>query len=110
MIAGIMPSQSGYEDTGLAVSVHGKELLSRSEDIKLLMVIHDGMGNDYELLTRECQSLRNKLLILGIGLGMGETEAELLKEQFGPDRYIHCASPEELPQKIGTVLRSVRGV
>lgn len=110
MIAGTMPAQSGWEDTGLAVSRHGEELLSGPEDIKLLLVLHDGMGNDHELLAKECQRLRNKVLILGLGIGMGDTETGLLKEQFGHDRYIHCVSPEELPAKVGAVLRSVRGV
>lgn len=50
------------------------------------------------------------MLILGVGIGMGEMEAGLLKEQFGPDRYNHCASPEELPAKVGAILRAVRGV
>lgn len=110
LIAGIVPAQTGWEDTGLAVSRHGEELASRPEDIKLLLVVHDGMGNDHELLAKECKRLRDRVLILGVGLGMGELEAGLLKEQFGPDRYIHCASPEELPVKVGAVLRAVRGV
>jgi hypothetical protein len=110
MIAGIDPALTGYEDTGLAVSVHGSELSARSEDVKLLLVVHDGMGNDYELLQNECRRLRDKVLILGLGIGMGETEAGLLRKQFGPDRYIHCALPEELPAKLGAVLRAVQGV
>jgi hypothetical protein len=110
LIAGIMPALSGWEDTGLAVSLHGEELSDRSEDIKLLLVIHDGMGNDHELLAQECKRLRNKVLIVGLGLGMGDVEAGLLKEQFGVDRYIHCERPEELPAKVGAVLRAVGGV
>lgn len=110
LIAGIVPAQTGWEDTGLAVSRHGEELASRPEEIKLLLVVHDGMGNDHELLAKECRRLRDKVLILGVGLGMGQMEAGLLKEQFGPERYIHCASPEELPAKMGAVLRAVRGV
>ncbi|MDP2659710.1 MAG: hypothetical protein Q8R28_03155 [Dehalococcoidia bacterium] len=110
LIAGIIPAQTGREDTGLAVSRHGGELAARSEDIKLLLVIHDGMGNDYDLLTKECHRLRNKVIILGVGLGMGEMEAALLKAQFGPDRYVHCPLPEDLPGKIGAILRSIRGV
>jgi hypothetical protein len=110
LIAGIVPALSGWEDTGLAVSRHGTELSARPEDIKLLLVIHDGMGNDHELLSRECERLRDQVLALGLGLGLGEMEAGLLKEQFGPDRYIHCASPEELPAKVGAILRAVWGV
>ena len=72
--------------------------------------VHDGMGNDHELLASECQRLRDKKLIPGVGIGMGEMETGLLKEQFGPDRYIHCATPEELPTKMGAILRAVRGV
>jgi hypothetical protein len=107
LIAGIIPAQTGWEDTGLAVSRHGQELLPRAEDIKLLLVIHDGMGNDHELLASECKRLRDKVLVLGLGIGMGDTEAGLLKEQFGPDRYVPCTSPEELPQKVGAILRAV---
>lgn len=51
LIAGMVPAQSGWEDTGLAVSRHAGELLAVDADIKLLLVIHDGMGNDHELLT-----------------------------------------------------------
>jgi hypothetical protein len=100
LIAGLVPAQTGWEDTGLAVSRHGAELAAMPQDIKLLLVIHDGMGNDYELLARECKKLRHQVLILGLGLGMGDVEAGLLKEQFGPDRYIHCERPEELPAKV----------
>jgi hypothetical protein len=109
LIAGIVPAPSGWEDTGLAVSRHGSDLAAMPQDLKLLLVIHDGMGNDHEMLAQECQRLRNQVLILGLGLGMGEMEAGLLKEQFGPDRYIHCERPEELPAKVGAVLRAVRG-
>jgi hypothetical protein len=110
LIAGMVPAQTGWEDTGLAVSRHAGELLGLSADIKLLLVIHDGMGNDHELLAKECQRFRDKMLILGVGLGMGEMEAGLLKEQFGSDRYIQCALPEDLPQKVGAILRAVHGV
>jgi hypothetical protein len=110
LIAGIVPAKTGWEDTGLAVSRHGAELAAKPEDIKLLLVIHDGMGNDQELLAKECKRLRDQVFILGLGIGMGELEVGLLKEQFGPDRYIHCASPEELPAKVGAILRAVRGV
>jgi len=110
LIAGIIPAQTGWEDTSLAVSHYGKELATRSEDIKLLLVIHDGMGNDHELPARECKRLKDKVLILGIGIGMGEVEAGLLKKQFGPDRYIHCEQPDELLTKVGAVLRAVPGV
>ena len=109
LIAGIVPAQTGWEDTGLAVSIHGDELAARPEDVKLLLVVHDGMGNDHELLAKECRRLRSQVVILGVGIGMGDMEAGLLKEQFGPDRYIHCVSPEELPTKVGAVLRAVRG-
>ena len=110
LIAGMVPAQSGWEDTGLAVSLHAGQLLALDADVKLLMVIHDGMGNDHELLAKECRRFKDKVLTLGVGLGMGEMEAGLLKEQFGPDRYIHCALPEELPAKVGAILRAVRGV
>ena len=106
----MVPAQTDYEDTGQAVLRHGEELLARHEDIKLLLVIHDGMGNDHPLLTKECERLRDQVLILGIGIGLGEMEASLLKEQFGADRYIHCERSEELPVKIGSVLRAVRGI
>ena len=110
LIAGIVPAPSGWEDTGLAVSRHGSELAAMPQDIKLLLVIHDGMGNDHEVLAQECKKLRDNVLILGLGIGMGDVEAGLLKEQFGVDRYIHCQRPEELPAKVGAVLRAVRGL
>lgn len=85
LITGIIPAQTGWEDTGLAVSRHGDQFAPSPEDIKLLLVVHDGMGNDYELLTKECQRLRDKFIILVVGLGIGEMEFGLLKEQFGLD-------------------------
>ncbi len=110
LIAGIAPAQTGWEDTGKAVAVHSAELAAMTEDMKLLIVIHDGMGNDYELLTQECRRLRDRVTILGLDLGMGDVEADLLRGQFGADRYIHCASPEELPQKVGAILSAMRAV
>jgi hypothetical protein len=110
LIAGIIPAQTGWEDTGKAVSIHGSQLAAMPQELKLLLVIHDGMGNDYELLTQECKRLRDRVLILGLGLGMGEMEEQFLKEQFGPDRYIQCPSPEELPARVGAILRGVRRV
>jgi len=40
-------------------------MAARREDIKLLLVVHDVMGNDHELLANECQRLRDTVLILG---------------------------------------------
>ena len=96
MIAGILPAQTSWEDTGLAVSLHGNELAGRKEDVKLLIVIHDGMGNDHELLTKECKRLRDRVLIIGLGIGMEEMEADLLREQFAPDRYIFVLVSDQL--------------
>ena len=53
--------------------------------------------------------LRDRVLILGVVIGMGEMEAGPFKEQFGADRYIHCTTPEELAEKMGAVLREIRG-
>ena len=50
------------------------------------------------------------MLILGVAIGMGEMGAGLLKEQFGLNRYIHCASPEELLANVGAILRALLGM
>ena len=58
------------------------------------------MGNDHELLAKECQRLLDNVIILRVGISLGEMEAALLKAQFGADRYIRCTLPEELPTKV----------
>jgi hypothetical protein len=93
LIAGVGPAQTSWEDTGMAVSCHGTKLASGPEDIKLLLVIHDGMGSDRELLAKECQRLRGKILSLGGGIAVGEMEAELLKAQFSSAQICTSTAP-----------------
>ena len=50
---------------------------------------------------RAGKAIVQKHVILGIGI---EMEAGLLKEQFGPDCYFHCASPDDIPAKVGAIL------
>jgi nitric oxide reductase activation protein len=79
------------------------------EDIKLVLCLTDGACNDAELGRKICQALRGKVEIIGILLDPDERTREYMKWMFGQDRIIACRS-DELPQKLGNILRAIRSV
>ena len=56
-----------------------------------------------------CHILRGKVEVIGILLDPDEHTKGYVAEMFGQDRVIACGS-EELPQKLGNILRAIRGI
>jgi hypothetical protein len=108
LIAGL-EGEMTYEGIDVTLATHTKELLADRADIKLVLVVHDGYPDNPDRLKSLCQYLRGKVEVIGLGLDYDEVMAETMKELFGSDRLILCRTPEELPRKLGTLLRVIYG-
>jgi hypothetical protein len=109
LIAGLVPALCGYEDMGLAIKTHAVPMVSYPQDIKLVLCLTDGACNDSSLGKEFCRTLRGKVEVIGILLDPDEQTKSYVIDMFGEDRVIACRS-EELPQKLGNILRAIRGI
>jgi len=109
LIAGLVPALCGFEDMGKAIKNHAVPMVEYPEDIKLLLCLTDGACNDAELGRKICQALRGKVEVIGILLDPDERTRRYIAWMFGEDKTIACRS-KELPQKLGNILRVIRGV
>jgi len=108
LIAGLVPALCGHEDMGRAIEKHALPMLACPEEIKLVLCLTDGACNDAEMGKIVCQRLRGKVEVIGVLLDPDDTCRRYVSDMFGEDRVICCRS-EELPQKLGNILRAVRG-
>ena len=109
LIAGLVPALCGYEDMGLAIKTHAMPMSSYPQDIKLVLCLTDGACNDASLGKEICRTLRGKVEVIGILLDPDEQTKSYVVDMFGEDRVIACRS-QDLPQKLGNILRAIRGV
>lgn len=109
LIAGLTPALCGYEDMGISIKNYAVPMVGYSQDIKLALCLTDGACNDAELGKKICRTLREKVEVIGILLDPDEVTEKYVKDMFGEDRVIACRS-FELPQKLGNVLRAIRGI
>ncbi len=109
LIAGLTPALCGYEDMGLAIKTHAVPMAGYSQDIKLVLCLTDGACNDAELGKKVCKELRGKVEVIGVLLDPDRITEKYVKNMFGEDRVIACRS-FELPQKLGNILRAIRGI
>jgi len=109
LIAGLVPALCGYEDMGLAIKTHAVPMVSYPQDIKLVLCLTDGACNDANLGKEICRALRGKVEVIGILLDPDEQTKTYVADMFEHERVIACRS-EELPQKLGNVLRAIRGI
>jgi len=108
LIAGLSPALCDYEDMGLAIKNHALPMQDYEEDIKIALCLTDGACNDAELGKEICRALRGKVEVIGVLLDPDNHTKSYLFDMFGKDRVIACKA-EQLPQKLGNVLRSIRG-
>jgi len=108
LIAGLVPSLCGYEDMGLAIQNYALPMENCSQDIKLVLCLTDGACNDAKLGKEICRSLRGKVEVIGVLLDPDNATKGFVADMFGHDRVIACRS-QELPQKLGNILRAIRG-
>jgi len=109
LIAGLVPALCGYENMGLAIKTWAVPMVGYLQDIKLVLCLTDGACNDAEEGKKVCHALRGKVEVIGILLDPDETTRKYVADMFGQERVIACRS-EELPQKLGNILRAIRGV
>lgn len=109
LIAGLVPALCGYEDMGLAIKNHAMPMVGYPQDIKLVLCLTDGACNDADLGKEVCLALRGKVEVIGVLLDPDDMTWRYVAEMFGEDRLIACRS-EELPQKLGNILRAIRGI
>lgn len=109
LIAGLPPALCGFEDMGRAIENHAVPMTEYPEDIRLVLCLTDDACNDAELGKKICETLWGKVEVIGILLDPDGKTREYVAWMFGEDRTIACRS-EELPQKLGNILRAIRGV
>ena len=77
--------------------------------IKLALCLTDGACNDANLGRETCLSLRGRMEVIGVLLDPDDTTRRYVATVFGEDSLIACRS-QELPQKLGNILRAIRGI
>ena len=108
LIAGLVPARTGWEDVGKHLARHLVELASVEADIKVAAVLHDGFPNDAELAQDEARRHRGRVETVGVLLDPDRESLAAMQAIFGPDRLIGTAA-DDLPTKLGSLLRSLRG-
>jgi len=73
----------------------------------LRSALHDGYPNDGEKAKSLCQSLRGKVEVIGVLLDPDDGTHNAMREIFGADRLVACAS-KDLPKKIIAMLEAIR--
>jgi hypothetical protein len=89
-----------------------RELAARPERLKVLVVIHDGQpvysgrrGYDWELSLKHLRHLESRAITpIGVYLGQSTDDEQKLKALF---RWLIVCSPEQLPERLGDLLRSL---
>ncbi len=83
-----------------------KALMARPEELKVLLLLHDGLAHDPDELrswAREARCIPG-FLFWGVYLGNNPQEEAAMRGLLGADRLIACP-PGELHLKFGNVLR-----
>lgn len=109
LIAGLVPALCGYEDMGEMIQTFAIPMVAYPEDLKLMLCLTDGACNDAELGRTTCVALRDKVDVIGILIDPDDTTREYVAKMFGVDRFAACVS-QEIPQKLGNILRSIHGI
>lgn len=110
LIAGLVPALTWWEDIGKTIETHCAELVQRPEDVKVLICCHDGYPNDGDVAREVCKRFREKVEVIGVGIDLDAGCAAEMQKIFGASHLILCRTPEELPRKLGMVLRAIYGL
>ena len=108
-IAGLVSALCGWEDMGLAIKTYAVLMAGYLQDIKLVLCLTEGACKDAELGREMCLTLRGKVHVTGILWDHDDMIRGYVAGMFGDDRLIACRS-EELPHKLGNILRASRGI
>ena len=110
LIAGLVPALTWWEDLGKAIETHCAEMTQRPEDVKILVCAHDGYPNDGDVAREACKTYRGKVEVIGVGIDLDAGCAAEMHKIFGESRLILCLSPEELPRRLGMLIRTIYGL
>jgi len=110
LIAGLVPALTWWEDLGKAIETHCAEMVQRPEDVKVLICAHDGYPNDGDVAREACKKYRGKVEVIGIGIDLDAGCAAEMQKIFGENHLTLCRTPEELPRRLGMVLRAIYGL
>ena len=110
LIAGLVPALTWWEDLGKTIETHCAEMVQSPEDVKVLICAHDGYPNDGDVAREACKKYRGKVEVIGIGIDLDAGCAAEMQKIFGESHLILCRTPEELPRKLGMLLRTIYGL
>jgi hypothetical protein len=110
LIAGLVPALTWWENLGKAIETHAYELMQQPEDVKILICAHDGYPNDGDVARAACKTYRGKVEVIGVGIDLDAGCAAEMHKIFGESRLILCRTPEELPRKLGILIRTIYGL
>ena len=110
LIAGLVPALTWWEDLGKAIETHCAEMVQRPEDVKVLICAHDGYPNDGDVAREACKKYRGKVEVIGVGIDLDAGCAAEMQKIFGESHLILCRTPEELPRRLGMLIRTIYGL
>ena len=110
LIAGLVPALTWWEDLGKAIETHCAEMVQRPEDVKILVCAHDGYPNDGDVARDACKKYRGKVEVIGVGIDLDAGCAGEMHKIFGDSHLILCRTPEELPRRLGMLIRTIYGL
>lgn len=110
LIAGLVPALTWWENLGKAIETHCAEMVLRPEDVKVLICAHDGYPNDGDVARAACKEYRGKVEVIGVGIDLDAACAAEMHKIFGESRLILCHTPEELPRRLGMLIRTIYGL
>ena len=110
LIAGLVPALTWWEDLGKAIETYCAEMVHRPEDVKVLICAHDGYPNDGDVAREACKKYRGKVEAIGVGIDLDAGCAAEMQKIFGESRLILCRTPEELPRRLGMLIRTIYGL
>ena len=95
---------------GKTIETHCAEMVQRPEDVKVLICAHDGYPNDGDVAREACKKYRGKVEVIGVGIDLDAGCAAEMHKIFGESHLILCRTPEELPRRLGTLIRTIYGL
>ena len=110
LIAGLVPALTWWEDLGKAIETHCAEMVQTPEDVKVLICAHDGYPNDGDVARAVCKKYQGKVEVIGVGIDLDAGCAAEMHKIFGESRLILRRTPDELPRRLGMLIRTIYGL
>ena len=106
LIAGLSKPWASYEEIDRILNLQGDWLRGRSEPVKIVFVLHDGMSNDARRVPGTVKRLKREgVKVIAMGLGI---RSEGLYDQYGKESYIQMDDVTKVGAKVATVIKNLR--